>query len=201
MNRKYLIPAAICLLLVFGLVYYYLFTSFSVKDKIEYVYVDQDDNIDSICSKLAPLASRHSMFGFNTVVRHSSFSENIHTGRYAISPDESTYTVFRNLKNGIQTPLNLTVPSVRTLDRLSKEIGSKLMMDSASLMKALSDPAVCEKYGYDTTTIACMFMALAAPARARKSGRDPHDNQYNTSIINIQQNLLTLYLKPLIYHG
>jgi UPF0755 protein len=158
MNRKYLIPAAICLLLVFGLVYYYLFTSFSVKDKIEYVYVDQDDNIDSICSKLAPLASRHSMFGFNTVVRHSSFSENIHTGRYAISPDESTYSVFRNLKNGIQTPLNLTVPSVRTLDRLSKEIGSKLMMDSASLMKALSDPAVCEKYGYDTTTIACMFI-------------------------------------------
>ena len=74
MNRKYLIPAAICLLLVFGLVYYYLFTSFSVKDKIEYVYVDQDDNIDSICSKLAPLASRHSMFGFNTVVRHSSMS-------------------------------------------------------------------------------------------------------------------------------
>ena len=160
MNRKYLIPAAICLLLVFGLVYYYLFTSFSVKDKIEYVYVDQDDNIDSICSKLAPLASMHSMFGFNTVVRHSSFSENIHTGRYAISPDESTYTVFRNLKNGHQEPVKLTIPESRTMDRLAGYLSRKLMMDSVAVAILLSDSSFCAQQGYDTATIACLFADL-----------------------------------------
>lgn len=32
------------------------------------------------------------------------------------------------------------------------------MLDSLEIRKALTDEATCEKYGYDTATIACMFI-------------------------------------------
>ena len=54
--------------------------------------------------------------------------------------------------------MNLTVPSVRTIDKLSAELSKKLMLDSLEIRKALTDEATCEKYGYDTATIACMFI-------------------------------------------
>lgn len=66
--------------------------------------------------------------------------------------------VFRHLKNGLQTPVSLVVPSVRTMDRLAAELSKRLMMDSTALYKALSDEAVCQKYGYDTATIAALFI-------------------------------------------
>lgn len=52
----------------------------------------------------------------------------------------------------------LPYASVRTMDRLAGEISKRLMLDSATIAKALYDEAVCEKYGYDTATIACMFI-------------------------------------------
>ena len=66
--------------------------------------------------------------------------------------------MFRHLKNGLQTPVNLVVPSVRTMDRLAAELSKKLMLDSATIYHALSDEATCRKYGYDTATIAAMFI-------------------------------------------
>lgn len=62
------------------------------------------------------------------------------------------------MKNGLQEPVNLTVPSVRTIDKLAAELSKKLMLDSTEIEKALTDEATCEKLGYDTATIACMFI-------------------------------------------
>ena len=58
----------------------------------------------------------------------------------------------------MQEPVNLTIPSVRTLDRLSAEVCKRLMMDSTQLLNALHDPKICAHYGYDTATIQCMFI-------------------------------------------
>jgi UPF0755 protein len=58
----------------------------------------------------------------------------------------------------MQAPVDLTVPSVRTMDKLASELSEKLMLDSTAILHALTDEATCRKYGYDTTTIACMFI-------------------------------------------
>ena len=62
------------------------------------------------------------------------------------------------MKNGMQEPVNLTIPSVRTLNRLSVEVSKRLLMDSTQLLQALRDPKVCARYGYDTATIQCLFI-------------------------------------------
>lgn len=157
-KKYYLIPAGACLLVICCLIYYYFFSSFSKEPTTQYVYIDNDDTVDSIYTKLSPIASTHSMTGFRTLVRHSTYGENIKTGRYAVKAGEGAFKVFRHLKSGMQSSVNLTIPSVRTLDKLAGTLSQHLMLDSATLYHALTDQATCQKYGYDTLTIACMFI-------------------------------------------
>lgn len=156
-RRKYLIPAVACLV-VAGIVYYYFFASMAAGNETRYVYIDTDDTVDSVYTKLADVSSSNGMEGFKTLVRHSHYADNIRTGRYAITPGEGAFTVFRHMKNGLQSPVSLTVPSVRTLDRLAAELSKRLMVDSAAIYEALSDEAICKKYGYDTATVAALFI-------------------------------------------
>ena len=152
------LPFVLLGLVVLGIVYYFFFSSFSRKSEVAYVYVDADDTIDSVYVKLAHVGSSRGMTVYRLLAGHSSYRNHVRSGRYAIRPGEGVLKVFRHMKNGQQTPVQLTVPSVRTLDKLAGVLSDKLMLDSAALYKALTDEAVCRKYGYDTTTIACMFI-------------------------------------------
>ncbi|MBR4238708.1 MAG: endolytic transglycosylase MltG [Prevotella sp.] len=157
-QKQYLVPTVLCLLVICGAIYYYLFSSLSNKKETTYICIDDDDDIDSVTTKLSVIANKQPLFAYSTLARHSNYAENIRTGRYAVKPGDGALKIFRHMKNGLQTPVSLTIPSVRTIDRLSVEIGKRLMLDSIDLYNTLTDPAVCQKYGYDTATIVCMFI-------------------------------------------
>ena len=156
--KLYIYGAGVCALFILGAAYVYGFSSFSKSDKTEYVYIDEDDNIDSVYTKVRPFAKSIPFQAFHTLTNHSSYAQHIRTGRYAIVPGEGAFKTWRHIKNGQQTPVNLTVPSVRTMDKLAAELSKRLMLDSTAIYHALTDEATCEKYGYDTATIACMFI-------------------------------------------
>ncbi len=176
-NKRYIIGACVCLLAIVSLVYYYGFSSFSQKDDTIYIYIDGDDTIDSVYQKVRPVAVPHAFHAFKILLRHSSYADHIRTGRYAIKPGDGAFTVFRHIKNGLQTPVNLTIPSVRTLNQLAGEVSKRLMMDSTALYRALTDEATCEKYGYDTTTIACLFIP------------NTYDVYWNTTVDNFLEKM------------
>jgi len=157
-KKKYLALAGACLAVMVGIVYYFFFTSFSKKTETVYVYVDNDDDVDSIMAKLSDVGTDIGMTTFRTLARHTDYDKHVHTGRYAIGGKDNTLRVFRNLQKGHQEPVHLTIPSVRTLDRLSGFIGEKLMLDSMELYDALTNADTCATYGLDTATIACMFI-------------------------------------------
>lgn len=157
-SKLYAYGTVVCLLVIVALGYLYCFSSFSKSSTTQYVYIDNDDNIDSVYNKIRPFSNTIPMQAFCTLTRHSSYADHIRTGRYAIRPKDGAFKTWRHLKNGLQEPVNLTVPSVRTLDKLASEMGKRLMIDSAAIRQALTDEATCEKYGYDTATIACMFV-------------------------------------------
>ena len=145
--------------IIIGVAYMFFFSALLVGNDTKYVYIDNDDNIDSVYTKLSEFSSKGTqMTGFKMLVNNSKYADNIRTGRYAVRPGEGAFVVFRHLKNGLQTPVNLVVPSVRTVDRLAAEFSKKLMLDSATIYHALADEATCSKYGYDTATIAAMFI-------------------------------------------
>lgn len=156
--RRYIIGAAACAVIIIGVIYYYFFTSFAAGSDTKYVFIDNDDNIDSVYMKLDTIAKHSSYHAFKTLVRHSSYPEHIRTGRYAVKSGMGAFTVFRHLKNGLQDPVNLTIPSVRTLGDLAAAVSGKLMIDEESFYDSLHSESFCRKYGYDTTTIACIFI-------------------------------------------
>ena len=159
LKAKYLlVAAAVCLLAIVGLAYYFFLTSFSTKDETQYVCIDDDDTIDSVLTKLRPVGSEHALTGFSTLIRHTDYAQHPRTGRYAIGPNESTFAVMRKLKNGQQEAVMLTIPESRTMQKLAAVLGRKLMMDSVEIAAALIDDAYCQRWGYDTCTIAALFV-------------------------------------------
>ena len=157
-SRNYLYIAAAGLLLIVGIIAFFVMAPVSGAEDTRYIYIDQDDTQDSVLQKIQPFARSAGFTGLQNLMRHNNYGENIRTGRYAIEPDDGAFTVFRRLKNGQQTSMNLTVPEVRTMDRLAAVLSHRLMLDSATIADALLSEETCLRLGYDTATIAAMFV-------------------------------------------
>lgn len=121
-----------------------------------YVYIDNDDNTDSIRKKITDAAHPGQLVGFRLLQFFRPMS--VHSGRYEIRSGESQLTTYRKIAGGIQSPVNLTIPSVRTLDKFAGFLGRKLMLDSATVSSALHDSAFCAMWGHDTATIISLFI-------------------------------------------
>lgn len=141
-----------------GTIYYYLFAPQFHPPKTIYIYVDRDDNTDSIYNKIKRWGHVNKFSGFYWMAKYKKFDQNIHTGRYAIRPNENVYHVFSRFSRGYQEPMNLTIGSVRTLDRLARSVGKQLMIDSAEIAKQLFDSVFQAKMGYNSATIPSLFI-------------------------------------------
>ena len=130
-SHTYLYIAAAGIVLILALVVIYMLTPVSKADVTQYVYIDDDDTQDSVIAKVGAIGHTAGMTGLTTLIRHSNYGERIRTGRYAIEPNEGAFVVFRHLKQGRQTSMMLT---------------------------ALYDQEACQKLGYDTCTIAALFV-------------------------------------------
>lgn len=141
-----------------GTVYYYLLAPQFHPTKTTYIYIDRDDTADSIYNKVKSQGNPKNFTGFKWMAKWRDYPRQIHTGRYAIRPDENVYHVFNRLYRGHQEPMNLTIGSVRTLDRLSRSVGRQLMIDSAEIAKVMNDSLFQQKMGYNKATMACLFI-------------------------------------------
>lgn len=159
MKAKYLLIAgALCLLGIIGTGYYFVLTTFSAHEETCYVFIDDDDTVDSVINKLRPIALEHSLTGLSTLIRHTDYASHPRTGRYAVESGESTWKVIRKLKNGQQQALMLTIPEARTMEILAGKLSRKLMIDSVEIAQSLIDEIYCQKWGYDTCTIPALFV-------------------------------------------
>ena len=157
-HKKIFIAAGVLLVAVVLMSAHLCMASFSTKEETHYVYINDGDNFDSVCSQLDSISSSLSMIEFKLLSSLYGYSSNIRTGRYAVKQGESTLTVWRHLKNGLQSSVSLTIPEVRTMERLAGFLSKKMMLDSATVANSLHDSIFCSQYGYDTCTIAAMFI-------------------------------------------
>lgn len=114
------------------------------------LYIDADDNADSVITKMdAPWILR--------LFLHSD-KYKLHTGYYLIRKEQPIWRTALQLHRGQQTPVRLTIPSVRTLQQLAGVIGSKLMMDSLTIVSLLQDATICERYDKTKATMPTLFL-------------------------------------------
>ncbi|MCF0193182.1 MAG: endolytic transglycosylase MltG [Prevotella sp.] len=164
MNKKYftsatyLVPIAICLLAICGIVYYYFFASMSSTGKDAKFFIDKDDNIDSVICKLKPISTSAGLSGFSTIARYVNYKDKVRPGMYILKDGTSAFSFIRKLHNGQQDAIMLTIPSVRTLPDLARKLDRKLAADSAEYMKAFTDSAKIAALGYTKETLPALFI-------------------------------------------
>ena len=112
-----------------------------------YIYIDQDDDIDSVRSKLIATDADISMTAFDWLVSWKHYDEHIRPGRYEVSDCLSTLDLFRDLRNHNSKPINLVVPSVRTIDLMAGRLAHQLMIDSTTIATKFHDPETWKALG------------------------------------------------------
>lgn len=154
-RKKQAILASIILLLVVGIaVAWYIspiYASMNRTSSNVSIYIDEDDTQDSVCIKVGS-PRRWDLL-------NAYFDAKPRTGHYIIAPGESMIDLYHKLRNGLQTPIKLTIPEVRTLDMLAAYLSKKLMLDSATFARSFHDTAFCRSIGYTRETLPALFIA------------------------------------------
>ena len=165
MNRKkrnILIGIVLTLLLIgatgTGIIYHYFFAKPFQITETSYIYIDRDDNIDSVYHKIIETGHPKQMFGFEYQAEKEGYANHIRTGKYAIKPSDNMRYLYRRLSMGYQTPVKLTVGSVRTLDRIARNVGRQLMIDSVEVARVITDTAYIHHLGYTKETLPALFI-------------------------------------------
>lgn len=154
----YIICAVIGVLALFAA--YSAYSLFSSPFKISertFVYIDNDDNMDSVYNKIKTEGNVSNMFGFTLTSKLKGFDAP-KTGRFAITPEEDMFTFTRHMANGMQEPIKLIVPEVRTVEDMVQKLSNLLMMSCDELKDVLNDSLYIDSLGYKKETVPCIFI-------------------------------------------
>ncbi len=154
-------PVAIALLIGLGcagIASYLLFAPQFHPERTTYVYIDRDDDIDSVCNKVYVQGKANRMEGFALLASLRNYSSQIRTGKYAIHPNDNVYRVFVRLDRGHQEAVRLTISDVRTTGRLFRSMDRQLMLDSAEIAAIFDTSEFQARTGYTPETLPCLFI-------------------------------------------
>ncbi len=90
---------------------------------------------------------------FQWLARRMDYPANIKAGKYEIRKGMNLFRILRMLRNGRQTPVNLTITKFRTKEDISSFVGKRFECDSASFMQLLQSNDSLQQYGLDSNTV------------------------------------------------
>ena len=99
--------------------------------------------------------------GYTTFMALSEWSgywAAIKPGRYVIEKNASIFTIFRNLKGGRQTPVELTINKFRTKRELAKYVGGKLECSEADIYRFISNDDSIQPFGVKQETLMTLII-------------------------------------------
>ncbi len=124
----------------------------------EYIYITPSTKYEEIATQIKEKVNLPSDKIFEMIAERMKYPEGIKTGRYAIKDGMTVPELIRMLRAGNQSPMQLTFNNMRTIEDLSGRISEQLMLDSLGLLSTLKDTSKIETLGFDTNTIAAMFI-------------------------------------------
>lgn len=101
--------------------------------------IPQGSTLDDVVDSLVTNGQIKHEKSFRWAVSKMSYdNENIRAGRYEIPPGASNRVLITLLRGGRQTPLQLTIQNVRTIEQMCGRVGAKLEFDSLDLLQYLN---------------------------------------------------------------
>ena len=92
--------ASIIGLTFLGYIYYFFLTKPFQLSETTYIYIDRDDNIDSVYTKIIEAGNPKQMHGFEVLAKRGDYSSHIKTGRYALKPSDNMRYLYTRLSLG-----------------------------------------------------------------------------------------------------
>lgn len=156
-TKKIFSVALIAGILVGGCMAYLLFSSpFRITEPAR-LYVDADDTMDSVRTKVVEAGKPSTMAGFSLMSALKKFNKP-RTGCYTAEPGENMFTFVRRIANGMQTPVKFTVPEVRTVKDMAQRLSSQLMISAEDIESAMENADFIGDLGYNKETLPCLFI-------------------------------------------
>ena len=121
------------------------------------IYVDSDDNLDSVTHKLDSIQPRQ-LVGFRLTAMLRSMRGHVHAGCYEVTPSMSSWRLATNIFHGQQTPVSVTVSPTWTKEMALSRVARQLMTDSASLAAEFNDAQRQRECSVDTATAATLLL-------------------------------------------
>ena len=127
-------------------------------DKTFALLIPRGASFDSVMDTLKTHKVINDETSFRFLAKMMKYPERVKEGRYEIHQRMSNREALVKLRNGSQDAMDVTFNSMRQKSDLIQRLGSKFEFSSDSLGTLLNDPATCQKFGFDTTTIVCLFL-------------------------------------------
>lgn len=112
-----------CIIIITCCIWFFLFRGLAAKGE-KVFFITSNDNITNIYNKIEPSCRPIQFAVFKWLVGLSGYENHIRPGRYAINTQGALLTL-RNLRNGHQAAVHLTIPSVRKLEDMADIICKK----------------------------------------------------------------------------
>jgi len=154
---RILTACALGFLIYFAYILLYPNANDSAENK--YLLVYENYTIDSIVNVLQKQKLINSESSFRSAADILGyFDKNIKQGRYKVKPGMSNFYLIKSLKSGNQTPVKVTLNTIRTLEDLCGKLGNYLKTDSAGFYHFLTDSSRLVQLDINKENIMTLFM-------------------------------------------
>jgi UPF0755 protein len=122
------------------------------------LYIPKGGTYEGVLDSLNKQKLIHDQISFGFLTKFMKYRDAVKPGRYEIEPNEDNRSFIAKLRSGDQDEVKLTFNNIRLKSDLAERLAVNLSIDKNTLLAKLNDPAVCEKYGFSTENIMCMFL-------------------------------------------
>lgn len=127
-------------------------------EETKYIYIYPEDNADDIIRKIEEVAAPRNMMGFKILAKHNNLEKQKKSGRFAIYDGDNMHALYRRIVSNQQTPVRVTIPATRTIDKLIATVAKQLMLDSLSLSKYTDSSLYLNHIKYSKATLPSLFI-------------------------------------------
>ena len=139
-----------------GTIWFYS-SGFTLKEPT-YIFIDRDDNIDSVSHKIAKDCKPQSIRAFRLYSMLFKLEKRIRTGKYEVRPDMKMMELVRDIRNHNERPIKIIIPPVRTVNEMVRRIAPQLMIDSMEIVEYINDTTNLRQMGYSKETLPSLFI-------------------------------------------
>ena len=147
----------------------------SIKNKYDFIYINEKDNFNDIVAKLEPyLISTNS---FIAASKLKKYSKNFKSGKFKLRNKLNNNNLIDILRGESMT-VNVTFNNQEKIEDLAKRVANQIEADSLSLINAFKDPIFLEKTNFNNLNLISMYLPNTYNFYWNTSAEDFRDRMY-----------------------